>query len=255
MGAGFASFRLAAAGLDDRARVRPERRRRPARRRDRPRLGRFEPAQRPTAANIRDFVRQPFNPTVAVDRAGDVLLAYNTGFNGNAVYATERRAGRERFTSPRVISSLGFGGIPAPALLSDRTRLIAWDYAGDLFYATRLARDGAPTSARRKPASPCCAAPRHGCARATPRGVRIRCSEACLVTGRATLRTSTGRTIRGAGRTILSAGVTVIKRFAFDPAARAGRARGGSILRVTIGVENASGASRERVQQITLRKR
>ncbi len=255
MGAGFASFKLAAAGSTTALAFDPNG--------EDGRLGvaiargsgRFEAAQRPTAANIRDFVRQPFHPVVAVDRAGDVLLAYNTGFNGNAVYATERRAGRDRFSSPRVISSLGFGGIPAPALLSDRTRLIAWDYDGDVFYATRL------TSGRRPDLSPPQASVtllRGTETRLRARntaGVRIRCSEACLVTGRATLRTSTGRTIRGAGRTILNAGVTIIKRFAFDPAARAGRARGGSILRVTIDVENASGASREIVKQIRLRRR
>jgi len=254
MGAGFASFRLAAAGSTTALAFDPNG--------QDGRLGvaiargseRFAPAQLPTAAGIRDFARQPFNPALAVDRSGDVLLAYNTGFNGNAVYATERRAGRQRFASPRVISSLGFGGAPVPALLSDRTRLVAWDYDGDLFYATRLAGRRPDLSPPRATVTlPGDTDPRLRASN-TAR-VRIRCSEACLVTGRATLRTSTGRNIQGAGRKILNAGAAFTKRFTFDPAARAGRARGGSILRVTIGVENASGASRETVKQITLRKR
>ncbi len=254
-GAGFASLRLAAAGsttalafdpngADGRLGVAIARG-----------SGRFGPAQLPTAPGIRDFVRQPFNPAVAVDRAGDVLLAYNAGFNGNAVFVTARGAGRSRFSRPRVISSLGHGGVPVPALLSDRTPLVAWDDgSGDARYTTRLA-------GRRPDLSP----PRVSVAllsgteaRLRARnmaGVRIRCSEACLVTGRATLRSTTGRSIESAGRTTLRAGATTIKRFTFDPAKRAGRARDGSILRVTIDVENSSGASREVVTQITLRRR
>ncbi len=254
-GAGFATFRLAAAGAttalafdgndtDGRLGVAIARG-----------GGRFGAAQRPTAPNVRSFAKQPFNPSVAVDRAGDVLFAYNTGFSGNAVFVTQRRTGSDRFGSPRVISSLGHGSVPVPALLSDRTALVAWDDGlGDARYTTRLA-------GRRPDPSP----PRvsvelrrdteAGLRASNAVGVRVRCSEACLLTGRATLRTTTGRSIEGAGTTVLRAGATMIKRFAFDVAKRAGRARDGSILRVTLAAENASGASRETAKQITLRPR
>ncbi len=215
--------------------------------------GRFEAAQRPTVG-VRDTFRlQPFSPSVAVSRAGDVLLAYDVGFSGDAVHVTQRRAGSASFTRPRVISSLGHGGVAVATLLSDRKPLVAWDDGrGEAYYTTRL--DG-----RRPDLSP----PRTTVTlldgtparlRATNAfGVRIRCSEACLVTGRATLRTPSGRTIVGAGERIQRAGVSAVKRFEFNPAARAGRARDGSILRVTIDTENGSGAGREKVVQIRLR--
>jgi hypothetical protein len=60
---------------------------------------------------------------VAVDRAGDVLLAHRLGNSGYAVHATERRAGRARFTSPRVLSPLERGGFATATLLTDRSRL------------------------------------------------------------------------------------------------------------------------------------
>ncbi len=247
MGAGFASVRLAAAGrttalafdandVDGRLGVAIARG-----------DGRFGGVQRPTTAVRASFRLQPFHPAVAVDRAGDVLLTYNFGFYGNAVHATERRAGSDRFTSPRVLSSLGHGGAAVPALFDDRTRLVAYDdRTGALRTKTRLV-------GRRPDLTP----PRVDIAllpgtEATLRetngfGARIRCSEACLLSVRATLRTPTGRTIRYERDLSQRAGVGVLRRFEFDPARRAGRARDDSILRVTVDAENASGAGEIRL--------
>lgn len=254
MGAGFASFRLAAAGTTTALAFDPN---------DAEGSlgvaiarggGRFDRPQRPTPAS-RSFLMQPFNPAVAVDRAGDVLLAYTLGIYGYPVHATERRAGSDRFTSPRVLSTLGHGGAPSAALLTDRTRLVAWDDGhGDMRYTTRLAGRRPDLTPPRASVVLLQGTERLLRASNTAR-VRIRCSEACLVTGRATLRTTTGRGIVGAGERVLRAGGSFVKRFAFDPAKRAGRARGGSILRVTIDVENASGASRELVTQLRLARR
>ena len=254
MGAGFASFRLAAAGsttalafdpngADGRLGVAIARGGGPLR-------AGAAPDGRPSAT----FVLQPFSPSVAVDRAGDVLLAYTLGFNGDAVHATERRAGSARFTSPRVLSTLGHGGVAVAALLSDRTP------------ARRLGRRSRRRALHDPPRRPAprpqpaastvtlLPAPRRGCARRNTRGrphpllgglPRDRSRDAA--------HADAAGSIVGAGERILRAGVSVVKRFEFDPAARAGRARDGSILRVTIDVENASGASREKVVQIRLR--
>ena len=62
--------------------------------------GHFGPAQQAAQPRNRSFGIWPIASSVAVDRAGDVLLAYRLGNSGYAVHATERRAGRARFTSP-----------------------------------------------------------------------------------------------------------------------------------------------------------
>jgi len=253
MGAGFASLRLAAAGRttalafdandgDGRLGIAIARG-----------GGRFGPTQRPTAPRLGSFVRQPFNPAVAVDRAGDVLLAYNLGIYGSTVHVTERRSGSDRFTRPRVVSKLGGGGAPAPMLLSDRTRLVAFDDSGGRLHAVTRLGSTRPDLTAPRALVQLLPGTEAGLRATNTFGVRIGCSEACLVSVRATLRTPTGRTIRGEQGIVLRAGASSVRRFAFDPAKRAGQARDGSILRVTVDAENASGASTERVAQLLLR--
>jgi hypothetical protein len=51
---------------------------------------------------------------------------------------------------------------------------------------------------------------------------------------------------------MLRPGDRLTKRFAFRADGRAGRAHAGSRVRVTVGAVNASGASSETVEQLTL---
>ncbi|MDX6719440.1 MAG: hypothetical protein QOJ63_1694 [Solirubrobacteraceae bacterium] len=218
--------------------------------------GRFGPAAAPSAPTVlstgrRGLFGQPAGPSVAVDRAGDVLLAYEYGY---AVHASLRPARSTRFGPPRAISSLARNGGPVAALLRDRRPLVACEgFDGVTGIATRL-------GARRPDLTP----PRISVrlrrdAAAQLRDdnaveVRAGCSQACLVEARATLRTPTGRTILYEGAsTALPRGATFTKRFVFDPTRPSGRAGDGARVRITIIAGNASGASRQAVRQLELK--
>ena len=133
------------------ARARPRRRRAGrgpasgARRRRRPAASelRGEAGRVPSEAGV---------PTVAVDRAGDVLLAYPYG-PFNAVHETLLRAGSNRFVAPRILSALGHGGVPAAALTDDRRPIVAWADGDGVFAATGLgpAHGGGPHTRRALP--------------------------------------------------------------------------------------------------------
>jgi hypothetical protein len=217
--------------------------------------GRFEPAAAPSAPTVlttgrRGLFGQPSGPSVAVDRAGDVLLAYEYGF---AIHATLRPAHSDRFGSPRAISSLGPNGGPVAALLRDRRPLVAWGgFDGVTGLTTRI--DG-----RRPDLTPPLISVRlrrEAAAQlrdANAVDVRAGCSEACIVQARATLRTPAGRTIVATGAsTVLRRGAPWTKRFVFDPTRSAGSAGDGARVRITIIAENASGASRQAVRQLEL---
>jgi hypothetical protein len=260
MGAGFAVIRLAAAGTTTALTWDPNDSGDPKHSDGRHGVaiahsaGRFGRAQRPSAAPLgpSGIHGWPLAPVVAVDRAGDVLFAYSYGIYGTAVHVAERRSRSARFSAPRVVSTLGHGGGPTVALLSDRTPLVIWtDSGGQLHSTLRLA---GPLVDQTPPRATVTLAPRteaqlrkHNALRVT-----IGCSEACIVQAHAHLRTKTGRAFASAEATLRRAGSAVTKRFAFDPTRWAGRARTGSRLRVTVNVENASGASTEVVRQITL---
>jgi hypothetical protein len=217
--------------------------------------GRFGRAAAPSAPMVPAPGRfglygQPASPSVAVDRAGDVLLAYEYG---SAIHATRRAVRGGRFGPPRVISDLAPNGAPVAALLGDRRPLVGWEgFLGVTGLATRL--DGPrPDLTPPRPSVRL-----RGDAAAQLRAtnaveVRAGCSEPCLVQARATLRTPTGRTIlyEGASKP-LRRGATFTKRFVFDPTRPSGRAGAGARVRITIIVENASGASRQAVRQLEL---
>jgi hypothetical protein len=73
-------------------------------------------------------------PSVAVDRAGGVLIAYPYG-PFNAVHETLLRAGGRRFVAPRIMSALGHGGVPAAVLPDDDRPVVAFA-DGDAVFAT-----------------------------------------------------------------------------------------------------------------------
>jgi hypothetical protein len=223
--------------------------------------GSFGRAQSPSAMDVTTRTQHgsATNPRLAVDSAGDVLLAYSYG---NAVHATRRAGGRGRFDAPRVLTRLGhgpipgdqlLGNLPAIAMLSDRTPLVAYHGpAGGVLVTDRL--DGPRpdlTLPRVRVALLPDAADRLRTRNEV--GVRISCSHACVAWGRATLRTAAGRTIVGQrdGRG-LRARETFTTRFAFDPARRAKTAGDGARLRVTIGAESATGVTSEAVAVLTL---
>jgi len=261
MGAGFASVRLAAAGATTALTWDPNEGGDPKDSDGRHGVsiargaGRFGRVERPSSPPLGPFGTHgwPLNPVVAVDKAGDVLFAYTYGIYGNAVHVAQRRASSARFTAPRVASTLGHGGTPTVALLDDRTPLVAWQDSGGALEATSRIRGPRPGL---NPPRAMVAFTRGTEARLRATNavrVRISCSQPCIVQARATLRTKTGRTFAYADAMLRRAGNAVTKRFAFDPTRNARRARAGARVRVTVDVENASGASSEVVKQITLR--
>jgi hypothetical protein len=220
--------------------------------------GRFARAQAPSAPAVGEDT--PSRPTLAVDRAGDVLLVYAYGLlEGNAVHATLRSARRARFGPPHVISTPGTGNLlpeglqgaePVAALLSERRPLVAYaDAHGAIAAATRLSGPRPDLTAPRATVTP----QRHATAalQATNAvNVNVRCSETCIMRATATLHTAHTTTLYEPGATVLPRGRTLTKRFWFDPAKHAGRIGRHARLRVTIHAENASGASSDTTRQI-----
>jgi hypothetical protein len=214
--------------------------------------GRFASADTISAPGLgrRGAHGQPFHPVLAVDRSGDVLLAYAYR---DAVHVTVQRGAGARFGPLHLISKLGQGGWPSIAWLSDRRPLVVYHgRRGELLAATRLTgRQPNLTPPRLRVTSPPNAVNDLRAANAVT--VTVRCSQACILHARASLRTHDGRTVAyGADRKIIRVGATLTQRFVFDPDGRAGRARDGARVRVTIDAQNASGASRVVVKQITL---
>jgi hypothetical protein len=218
--------------------------------------GRFARAQAPSAPAVGHGT--PSRPTLAVDRPGDVALAYAYG---NSVHATLRSARSARFGPPHVISTLGAGNLlpealqgvaPVTALLSDGRPLIAYsDLHGAIIAATRL------RGPRPDLTAPHVTVTLQRDAAAVLRATnavraKIRCSETCIVSATATLHTAHTTTLYEPGATILLRGHTLTKRFWFDPAKHAGRVGRNARLRVTIHVENASGVSSDTAKQVTL---
>jgi len=217
-------------------------------------VGRFGSPETPSAPGLgpRGSRRGPVHPVVTVGRAGDVLLAYAYSYGG-AVHATMRPRRSGRFGPLHLISKLGEGGAPSVALLSDRRPLVVYHgRRGELLAATRLTGprpDLTPPRLRVRFSAD--AADELRARNAVT--VTVRCSPACMVTTHATLRTRDGRTTTsGVDRKIVRDGATFTERFEFDPDKRAGRARFGGRVRVTVNAQNASGASRETVRQIEL---
>jgi hypothetical protein len=198
---------------------------------------------------------------VASDARGDV--AFITAVMGpdsivrtvlvTAAHATTRPAGSARFGPLHVISKLGEGGSPSVALLSDRRPLVVYrGHRGELLATTRLtgpSPDLAPPRLVIKFASDALNE-----LRATNAvTVTVRCSKPCMLQTRASLHTDDGRTVAdGVDRKILRRGATFTERFTFNPDRRAGRARDGARVRVTVAAQNASGALGEAVKQIKL---
>jgi hypothetical protein len=194
----------------------------------------------------------PHDPAVAVDRAGDVLLAYTYSYGG-AVHATLRPAGSSRFGPLHVISKLGEGGTPSVALLSDRRPLVI--YHGrrrELLATTRLT---GPSPDLTPPRVDIRFPPdaRNELRRTNAVTVTVRCSQPCMLQPRASLHSHDGTTrADGVQRKLLRPRVTFTERFTFDPDRRAGRPRSGARVRVTIEAQNASGAARQAVKQLKL---
>jgi hypothetical protein len=212
----------------------------------------FAGAQAPSvpASSLQGASGAPRTPVLAVGRQGGVLLAYSYG---NAAHATLRPAGSRAFSAPRVISSLGHGAIrrgslvgtvPLAALLGDRRPLLVHnDLQGALVATTRLNGPRPDLTAPRvKVALPVDAAAQLLASNAVT--ARVSCARDCLVQGHATLTGDGHRTFVDAGATVLRRGRTLTRRFVFNPNTRAGGARPGVRIRVTITVENQSGASR-----------
>ena len=65
----------------------------------------------------------PLSPAMAVDRTGQVLVAYTYGFD-NAVQGRLRRAGGARFGPLHVITKLGEGGRPSVAFVAGRPLIV-----------------------------------------------------------------------------------------------------------------------------------
>src|SRR5262249_20631137 len=133
-------------------------------------------------------------PSVAVDRAGGVLVAYPYG-PFNAVHETLLRAGSKRFVAPRILSALGHGGVPTAALPDDDHPVVAFADGDRVSAATALGRPvftRAPnvTLSRLSPAE----LRRGGTVSAT-----ARCSVRCLIVANARLTTG-----RGAGGQVIS---------------------------------------------------
>jgi hypothetical protein len=195
---------------------------------------------------------EPAQPVAAVSPSGDVLLAYAYPFDG-ATHAAVRGAGSTRFGSLHVISKLGEGGAPSVAWLSDGRPIVVYhSRVGGLLATTRVtgpAPDLTPprVDIRFSPDA------RDELRAGNVVTATVRCSEPCVLQTRASLRTDDGRTVAdGVSRKLLRRGATFTERFAFDPDRRAGRAGDGGRVRVTVGAQNASGASREAVREIEL---
>jgi hypothetical protein len=215
--------------------------------------GRFAAFEAPAARPVRlrgeagRFPSEAGTARVAVDPAGDVLVAYRYGPFG-AVHATERRAGSPRFAGPRVVSALGHGGPATVALLDDGRPVVAYADGDRVFAATRV--DG--TSVDRTPPgltlTPLRASElrRSGTATTT-----ARCSRPCVI--QALGRLTTGR---GPGRgqviarpfvrpQVLAANTPLRLRIALTPAGRSAlAATGRAQVRITVTAANASGAAR-----------
>jgi hypothetical protein len=203
----------------------------------------------------------PSSGTVAVDHAGDVVFVYRYG---NAVHATQRRAGSARFAPAGVISALRPGrqpdelgsAVPRVVLLADRTPLVGYDApAGTALLTTRLT--GPPpnlTAPRARLAL--LRDPARELRTANAVRVAVRCSQRCSVRGHATLHSPSGTTVDDElDARVLRPGATLLMPFRFAPhgdAGRAGRARRGAHVTISIRVENASGVSEKTIARYRL---
>jgi hypothetical protein len=216
--------------------------------------GAFARAQAPAAPPVRlrgeagRFPSEAGTPRIAVDAAGDVLLAYQYGPFG-AVHATVRRAASARFGAPRVMSALGHGGPAAAALLDDGRPVVAFADGDRAFAATRLAGtrvDRTPPGLTLTPLS-VTDLRRSGTATTT-----ARCSRPCVI--QALGRLTTGRGAPGRGQVIarrfrrpqvLAANTPLPIGVALTPAGRAAlAATGRAQAHITVTVANPSGAAR-----------
>jgi hypothetical protein len=214
--------------------------------------GRFGRSETMPGAGPAGSHGEPYQPVAAVGPTGDVLLAYAYNFDG-AVHATVRRAGSPRFGPLHVISKLGEGGAPSVAWLSERRPLVVYhSRAGGLLATTHLTGPSPDLTPPRVDVRLSSDA-RDELRASNAVTVTVRCSEPCMLQTRASLRTHDGRAVAdGVSRRLLRRDATFTERFAFDPDRRAGRAGDGSRVRVTVDAQNASGASREAVEQIEL---
>jgi hypothetical protein len=216
--------------------------------------GGFAPAQAPAARPVRlrgeagRFPSEAGTPAVAVDAAGDILVAYRYGLFG-AVHATIRRAGSARFGAPRVMSALGHGGPAVAALLDDRRPVVAFADGDRVFAATRLAGTRVDRTPPGLTLTPLRVAElrRSGTATTT-----ARCSRACVI--QVLGRLTTGRGRPGQGQVIsrqfrrpqvLAANTPLRIQLALTPAGRtAFAASGRAQVRITVTAANATGAAR-----------
>jgi len=195
-------------------------------------------------------------PTVAVDRAGDVLLAYPYG-PFNAVHETLLRAGSKRFVAPRILSALGHGGVPAAALTDDRRPIVAWADGEGVFAATGLGR---PVFTR----APDVTLSRPSVAELRRTGavtVTARCAPRCEIVANARLTTGRG----GPGLVIsrqarppqvIAANAPLRLRFALTPAGRTAlQATGRAQVKVIVTAANVSGAARTARQAFDVGRR
>ena len=188
----------------------------------------------------------PYAPLLAVDAAGDVLLAY--AYGTLSTHATIRLAGSGRFEPPAVVSSLGHGGTPAVAFAADRTPLVAFSdrsavYLGDP--ATGAPVNLRPPSVTMTPLDP------FELDRDLRVTTQVECTQTCWIFARSRITTGPGpgaRQVRSGGRLVgqtLRAGERLTLTFDAKPAAQAALdASGHAKAVVTVTVANASGASR-----------
>ena len=197
----------------------------------------------------------PYSPSIAVDDAGDVLLAYAYGLQ--STHATLLPAGTDHFLAPTVLSSLGHGGTPTAAFAANRDPLVAFADRSGVFLADALRGTPVNLRAPQANADPLDPAELRDHTRVT---ARVGCSSTCVV--------SVGWRITTGGRGIDGTAPTVISRhgmsgeilragerrsFTFDakPSAAdsllgSGRAKAS----VSITVANASGVSRTIRQRV-----
>ncbi len=213
--------------------------------------GWFGPARSAGARPLHFGSRQSSAPNgaqVAVDAAGDILLAYQYGVA--STHAALWIAGSRGFEQPAVVSSLGHGGAPAVALLPNRTPLVAFS-DGD---AVHLGDPGAGT---RVALTPPRATMTHLDAAALQRDLRVTtrvvCRETCWLSAYGRITTGPGpngkpRQVRSGRRfrgQVLRADEPIDLGFDAKPAARAALdASGHAKAVVTVTVSNASGVSR-----------
>jgi len=215
--------------------------------------GRFAAFQAPAPRPVRlrgeagRFPSEAGSSRVAVDAAGDVLVAYRYGPFG-AVHATLRRAGSARFAAPRVMSALGHGGPASVALLDDGRPVVAFADGDRVFAATSLAGTRLDRTPPGLTLPPLRAAElrRSGTATTT-----ASCSRPCVI--RALARLTTGRgpgrgqVISRQGRPpqVLAANTPLRIRVALTAAGRAAfAATGRAQVRITVTAANAGGAAR-----------